>query len=148
MENVIIMYLSIALDLCLGRVHSKLLLRVLVFYQFGIPYRLNGSKTTLDTSLLFRAHIIQRAKFLSIMQKQQFIFNLWALHSRTLLGHSCWLGFPRYQLLKFNVLEQKWTKHYIFKLILCFQGFTSFKLEEGPDFRSKMMWEVNFTHFT
>ena len=69
---------------------------VLVFYQFGIPYRLNGCKAPLDTSLLFRAHIMQTAKFLSIMQKQQFIFNLRALRSRTLLGQSCWLGFPRY----------------------------------------------------
>ena len=122
------MYLSIVLDFCLGRIHSKLLLnefkRVLVFYQFGIPYRLNCSKTPVDTSLLSWAHIIQTANFLSIMQWQQFIFNLRALRNRTFLGQSCWLGFHRYQLRKFNVLEQKWTKHYIFNLILCFQAFT------------------------
>ena len=131
--------------LVLGESSFKITLRVLVFCQFGIPYQLNCSKTPLDTSLLSWEHIIQTAHFLSIMQKQQFIFNLRALRSRTLLGQSCWLGFPRYQLLKFNVLEQEWTKHYIFNLILCFK----LRLKLGvPDFLRKMMWEVHFTHFT
>ena len=49
MENVIIMYLSIVLDILLDESSFKITLRFLTFYkEFWIPYRLTSSKTLQD----------------------------------------------------------------------------------------------------
>ena len=55
MENVIIMYLSIALDIVLGEsLFKDFCFFINLGQEFGIQNRLTGSKTRLDTSLPLR----------------------------------------------------------------------------------------------